>query len=64
MKPKLSTSTILLLLAGYYLCGRALEIVFYLRLIDESGVAGKILYVPFAPVFYLKSWLYNLGIPG
>ncbi len=64
MKPKLSTSTILLLLAGYYLCGRALEIAFYLRLIDESGVAGRTLYILFAPVFYLKSWLYDHGIPG
>lgn len=64
MKPKFRASTILLVLVGYYLCGRALELAFYWRVIDEAGVMGRTLYMPFTPVFHLKSWLYDHGIPG
>jgi hypothetical protein len=54
----------LLICFFYYLGGRMVEIAFYFRLLDQNSFVGVTLNIFFAPVFYIKSVLYNLGIPG
>jgi len=48
----------------YYLCGRLIEIAFYFGFIELNSTGGKVLQWLFYPVFYLKSVLYDLGIPA
>lgn len=64
MTTKLRIPYLLVACVLYYGAGRAAEIAIYLRLVDEHSWLGKALIIVFMPVFYVKSLLYNAGLPG